>query len=449
MIHRVLCPPAQWFRPDATGVRAVLVLLALASLSSGCVPVGAPPPSPAPEVEAPAVPSIERGTLPPSAAAEGALLLRAASDSLEMGEFEGARRSAERVIQYYPSTPGSGEALRVLGRVSLELGFHEEAEDAALLYLDLLGSSHPRYPGGLLLLGQTLAPSGDSERTMDTLLSLPAGTPGAVTDPARVLLREALGGADRRTLGDLAEGVPTDHPMRSVLASEYAVSLSLLGETDSALEWARIALASTPGDRDEVLAQAVLSGDLEDILGRPVVLGAILPTSEVSPGLLQYSEWISEGILVAIEEFRSDLRRPIQLESMDDGGTPLGGINSVRDLEASGASALIGPLTRSVLAEAAAARTRGVPIISPSAFLPPEEADGVFSLSGPDPGGARMVARYAWDLGLERVVVLRPRTAESRVDAGAFLEEFQDLGGTIPREIVYRLRSHVFPAAVR
>jgi len=59
------------------------------------------------------------------------------------------------------------------------------------------------------------------------------------------------------------------------------------------------------------------------------------------------------------------------------------------------------------------------------------------SLSGPDPGGAETVARYAWDLGLESVVVLRPQTEEARIEAKAFLEAFESLSGSVPQEIVY------------
>jgi ABC-type branched-subunit amino acid transport system substrate-binding protein len=168
-----------------------------------------------------------------------------------------------------------------------------------------------------------------------------------------------------------------------------------------------------------------------------MVLGAILSRTGVSPLLLTYGEEVVEGIQVAVEEFQGELRRPIQLEILDDGGEPEGGRAAAQDLEALGAFGTVGPLIGDVLREAAAGRTTGMPIISPFASLSLEEASGVLSLSGPNPAGAEMVARYAWDLGLERVVVLRPRTEESRIEAAAFQEAFQSLSGGVPREIVY------------
>jgi ABC-type branched-subunit amino acid transport system substrate-binding protein len=358
-------------------------------------------------------------------------------DSLDLGNWEGAIRSAARVVEDFPDTPGSGEALRVLARASLQLGRYQEAADAAGRYEELLGMGHARFPEALLLHSLALDALGDRGRSLERLLSLPAGSPEPVVVPARELLRDLLQGSNLEQLGALAEASPVDHPLRGVLAAEYAVSLALMGEEEQAEVWAREVLAGTAGPQEEEVARAILADNLEEILGRPLVLGAILPLSEVSPSLLQYSEWISEGIQVAVEEARSQVRAPIRLDIVDSQGSLDVGSRSLQELEASDVLGIIGPLTRPVLAEVAGTRARDLPIISPSSFLPPEEASGVFSLSGPDPSGARMVARYAWDLGLERVVVLRPRTAESQVDSRAFLEAFEQVGGIVPREVVY------------
>jgi ABC-type branched-subunit amino acid transport system substrate-binding protein len=317
------------------------------------------------------------------------------------------------------------------------LELHEEAEEAAEAYEEILGPFHPRYPQALLLSAQTFAASGKGEVVLEKLLLLPPGSPPAAVEPASDLLRTLLEPLSSEELRNLAEAAPPDHPLLGVLAGAHAVSLSLRGEQEQAEEWARTALASSPAPREAELAQAVLDDDVGAVLGRPVILGAILPLTDASPGLLQYSEWINEGIQVAVEVARGEIRTPIQLEIADDEGRPLGGSRSLQELEALGALGVIGPLTRPALHEAASARTRDLPMISPAAFLPPEEASGVYSLSGPNPGGARMVARYARDLELERVVVLRPRTEESRIDAEAFLTAFEDAGGVVPQEVVY------------
>ena len=74
MIHRVLCPSRPGYRPGAFGVRAVLFALALGLGTIRCTPVGMP--SAEPEPTQPALPSIEEGTLPGNAAAEGERILQ-------------------------------------------------------------------------------------------------------------------------------------------------------------------------------------------------------------------------------------------------------------------------------------------------------------------------------------------------------------------------------------
>jgi len=152
---------------------------------------------------------------------------------------------------------------------------------------------------------------------------------------------------------------------------------------------------------------------------------------------MEYGEAVLEGIQVAVQEFQADIRRPIDLAIQDDEGDPAQAPGSLVSLEGSGAIGIIGPLTDDILAEVVQNRDRNVPIISPFASLPGEGIPGVLSLSGPDPGGARIVASYAWDLGLERVAVLRPETEEAMVSGRAFRETFEAQGGIVPREIVF------------
>jgi len=109
----------------------------------------------------------------------------------------------------------------------------------------------------------------------------------------------------------------------------------------------------------------------------------------------------------------------------------------MRSLEDFGAFGALGPLTQELLEEVAAARRDTLAILSPFAYMTPEEAPAVYSLSGPDPGGARLVARMAAELGLTTVAVVRPETQEARVNAQAFREEYEALGGLVPREIVF------------
>ena len=435
MIHRVQHPSRPEFRPGAFGVRAVLFALVLVLWVSNCTPVAMPTTDPTPAH--PSVPSIEEGTLSTSALAEADRLLQTAKDHLASGNYEEARSTAEGMVQLYPEAPGSGEALEISARAALGLGEAAAAVEAAGRFLALFDISHAVYPEAVLLLGQALAQTGEGQASLEHLVLLPPDAPGETLRPATALLRDVMAGVGTEELRQITQEIPPSHPFRSVLATELAVSLYLGGDQGEAERWAEVALSSVVEPRDEELSRGVLAGNLEELLGEPMILGAILPQSGVSPGLLEYGDWVVEGIQIAAEEYMAELRRPIHLEVLDHGGEAEGGRASVEELEELGSFGAVGPLTPELLSEAAAARKSGLPLISPFASIPLEEAPGVLALTGPDPGGAEVVARYAWDLGLERVVVLRPRTEEARVDTEAFQEAFGVLGGIIPREIVY------------
>jgi hypothetical protein len=435
MIHRAQSPSILEFRPGALGARAVLFALVLVSWAAACTPVGMPSTGPGPV--SPTIPSLEEGALPQSTAAEATRALQDARDHLASRRYGDARDAALDVIQRYPSASGSGEALEILARALLGLGDTAGAVAAADRYLALLEPSHPVYPGAVFFQGQALALDGNPGAALQSLLLIPPETSPATMGPATELLREVVGRVDTAELSRVAQEIDPSHPFRGVLATELAAALFLRGEKAEAEVWARAALAGGLEPREGELAQGVLDGNLEEILGQPMILGAILPRSGGSPLLMAYGEGVMEGIQVAVEEFRGELRRPIHLEVLDHGGEPQGGRAAVQSLEELRAFGAVGPLTPDILSAAATAREFGLPLISPFASLPMEDAPGVLSLSGPDPGGAEMVARYAWDLGLERVVVLRPRTEEARIEAGAFQEAFRTLGGSVPPEIVY------------
>jgi len=435
MIRRVFRPSRLEFRPGALGARAVLFALVLLPWAIACAPVALPSVEPGPV--SPSIPAIEEGNLPPGAAAEAAQTLRSARDHLSSGRNEEARDAALAVIQDYPGAAGSGEALEILAQAALGLGETTRAVEAATRFLALFGPSHPAHPGAVVLRGQTLAQAGNPRASFQNLLLISPEAPPGTMGEAMDLLREVIPQVGAAELRESAEAIVPSHPFRGVLATELAISLFLSGDRAEAEVWAEAALAATPEPREEELSRGVLDGNLEEILGQPINIGAILPRSGVSPLQMAYGEGILEGIQVAVEEFQVDLRRPIHLEILDHEGETQGGRSAVQRLEEIGTFGAVGPLTPEILSEAAAARETELPLVSPFASLPLEEASGVLSLSGPDPGGAEMVARYAWDLGVESVVVLRPQTEEARIEAKAFLESFQALGGFVPQEIVF------------
>lgn len=438
MIHWVLNPFQTGNRPGAKRVRAVLLSLSLGAffLLQGCIPMGSAGGSPEPA--GPPIPAIRDGDLSRSETRRGRELLRGARDSLAAGSSYGwVLEAAQAVIQDYPVMSGSGEAFGLLARAHFQLGSLAGAADAARAYADLLGPDHPFFPAAVSLQASALNQAGDGRGALRAFLTLPAESPDSILQDGKVLVRELVPLLPARDLGLLTEGLPVSSPFRGIMATEWAVSLYLRGEAQEALRWAQAALASSLDEREGKLARGVADGRLEEVLGRPLILGVVLPRSGVSPNLLQYGEWVYEGIQVALEEFQPRLPRPIQLEIVDDRGTPLGGRTAIRSLDSFGAMGALGFLAQDVLRAAAATRQGDFPIISPFSFLPPEEAQGIYSLSGPDPGGARELARAAWELELETVAIVRPATEEARMDALAFREEFEALGGIVPRDIVF------------
>lgn len=425
------------FCPGAGGARAFLFGIAIWSWTCviGCAPIGFQ--GSAPVQEPSAIPAVGEGIAAPSSVREAARLLDEARVSFTAGSFEEARAAALTVIREYPETPGSGEALEILARSALTLGFNDEAVESAERYVELLGQSHPLFPSIILLTSQARAAAGDRAGAAETLLRLPSGTPPSVAGPAGELLRESVGGMDTGALLMAAQDVPPSHPLRGVLLTELAVALHYAGDRAEAMRWAQEALAGPVEPREADLARALLDGRLEEALGDPLILGAILPRSGVSPSVLEYARALEEGIEVAVQEFQGSLRRSVRVELEDDGGLPGGGQASMGRLEEMGALGVIGPLVPEVLMAAASGRRTGVPIIAPGALPSAESAPGVFALSGPDVTGARALARHANAAGLRRVVVMRPRRDPARLEATAFREELEAAGGAISGEVLY------------
>jgi branched-chain amino acid transport system substrate-binding protein len=437
MIRRDAAFLAGRFRPGATGARAVLFLGAavLALPWGGCAPVGFERGEPAPEP--PRAPPLEGVGASAASAREANRLLEEARAALSTGAYEGARAAAREVIRDHPGAPGSGEALEILARSSLALGLSMEAAESAGRYSELLGPAHPLFPSGILLWGQSLAAAGDPGGASAVLLRLPPGSPPEVVEPARELFRQAAAGLDLRDLREAAQEVPEGHPLRGIVLTELAMALHFSGDEAGALARAREALAGPLDRREGELARAILDDRLEEALGRPLILGAILPRSGVPPSLVEYGTLLEEGIQVAVHEFQGDLRRSVRLEVEDDGGLPGTSMESIRKLEDLGAMGVIGLLTQEVLAGAVQGRERETLILSPSVAPGTGSEPGVLALVGPDVSGARALARYAKSAGLQRVVVMRPRSEGARAEASAFREELEAMGNSMGQEVLY------------
>ncbi len=436
MIHRVSSPSRPEFRPGAQCARAVLFALVLGPWAFACTPVGMPSAEPEPVVTT--IPSVEEGTLPPSSEEEARRILQEARDYLESGQPEQAVGRASVVIDRYPQSSGSGEALEILARASLAVEDFPAAANASERYLGLFGSTDQGYPEAALLAGEALAADGQPLIGLQALLSIPQGAPPEVQAQAIGLLRTLVPQITFSGLQELNLDSSMAPVFRGLLATELAVSLYLRGDKDEAVVWAERALEFGVQGEAAGFARGILDDNPEEVMGQPLVLGAILPQSGVSPGLMEYGEWVLEGIQIAVEEFQSELRRPIRLEVLDHEGLPSAARESVLRLEELGAVGSIAPFREDLLEEVASARSGSLPLVSPFASISDGAGTGVFSLSGPSPVSAEFVADYSWDLGLERIAILRPGDGGATSEAAAFSSAFEARGGSIVADIVYR-----------
>lgn len=182
---------------------------------------------------------------------------------------------------------------------------------------------------------------------------------------------------------------------------------------------------------------------------RPVI-GVILPTSG-SPRLREFAERIEQGVRVALRLHGGEIdgRAAVELTVLDDRGDPAVGPSLLRDLEASGALGVIGPLQEASLDLVAQGRSAPLVLISPTAPAVPEGASGVYSLAAAEPGAARALAAYAMDNGLNTAALLYPRNRDATFEAEAFREAYEALGGMVVGDLTYEPGTTSFEAQLR
>ena len=157
----------------------------------------------------------------------------------------------------------------------------------------------------------------------------------------------------------------------------------------------------------------------------PLRIGVIV-SSTGSAILRQYADLVLEGVRVGADA-ASTARRAVELVVRDDGGTAAGAARALRELEAQGVRAVVGPLTDDALAAAARARSRDdLVLISPTAVTDPDAVFNAYALNVVDTRGAAALGEYARRYA--RVGVLYARTASARAQARAFTDAFARSG---------------------
>jgi hypothetical protein len=427
--------PSKARTPVAPGLSIFAVLAVF-----GCVTVGAP----TGEAEADRVDSaIVAGSLPAARLAEADSLLALAQAALEQEAFELAEAISLEIEAAYGAAPGSAYALWIRARAARANGNLDESLEAARRFLIYLTDRDERIAAVTLLEGDVLRALGRTAEAVAAWLPAP-GEPVSDEVLARVEdYVEDLTESELRGLVESSEGL-----VAPVLA-EFAFRQYTLGADAAAEIYATRALESGATGRAQLLAQAVLAGDLSDFMVVPRI-GAILPTSG-SPRLREFATGIQEGIQVAFQMLGQPVgnRSAAELVIQDSGGDVVGARIAFSAIEASEVLGVIGPLQDGALSEIAGRVQGTLAVISPTSPAVPDGSTGVYSLSSADPGGARALARYAISSDLYTAVVVYPEGADGLYEARAFSEAFQSYGGLMLGEISYPSGATFFEEQLR
>ena len=425
--------PSKARTPVAPGLSIVAVIAVFGCATPG-EPIGE-----ASRVE----PAIAEGPLSPARQAEADSLLAQAQAALDQQAFELAEALSLEIEAEFGTAPGSVYALWIRARAAQANGNLEGAQEAARRFRTSLADGDDRIAEVTLLQGDVLQALGRTAEAVAAWLPAP-GEPVSEEALARVEDHvEELTHRELRRLVASAEGL-----VAPVLA-EFAFRQYTLGADAAAQAYATRALDSGATGRAQLLAQAVLAGDLSEFLVVPRI-GAILPTSG-SPSLRQFATGIQEGINVAFQMFgqpQGNLLAP-ELVVQDSGGDIIGARIAFSAIEVSGVLGVVGPLQEGALSEVADRVQGRLAVISPTSPVVPGGSTGVYSLGSADPGGAQALARYAISSDLYTAVVVYPESTDGLYEARAFSEAFQSEGGLMLAEISYPTGSTFFEEQLR
>ena len=404
----------------------------------------ATPGTPIVEAEAGRVePAIAGGPFPPAQRAEADSLLAQAQTALDQEAFELAEALSLEIEAEFGAAPGSAYALWIRARAAKANGNLEGAQEAARRFRTFLADGDERIAEVTLLEGDALQALGRTAEAVAAWLPAP-GEP--VSEEALARVEDYV---EELTESELRRLVASDEGLVAPVLAEFAFRQYTLGADAAAQAYATRALDSGATGRAQLLAQAVLAGDLSEFLVVPRI-GAILPTSG-SPSLRQFATGIQEGISVALQMFGQPQgnRVPPELVVQDSGGDIIGARIAFSAIEVSDVLGVIGPLQEGALSEVADRVQGRLAIISPTSPVVPDGSTGVYSLSSADPGGARALARYAISSDLYTAVVVYPENTDGLYEARAFSDVFQSEGGLILGEISYPTGSTFFEEQLR
>jgi hypothetical protein len=373
--------------------------------------------------------------------------LLSAEASFAARRFPEALRTAAVVIDRYPASSVSGDALLLSARAELELGEMERADSSAARYAALLEPTDPRATDARLL--QARAQQGNPAAQLDRLLLISATSSPAQLDSALVLARAAVDSVSPEELAQTLLANPAlDGPLGPIVAVRQAVNLLEQGDAASAIRLATTALGAgvPPPERD--VAEGILRGELPPDRRRITTfsIAAVLPQGG-PPGLAEFARLVAEGVEVAAATV---LGEPYQVTVVprDSRGDTMLVANLVAELESEGFAGAVGFLEDEMLLAAGSARQRALPIVSPTARSAALAGEGIYSLEGPDPEAATTVARYAASRAYQRVAIILPETQAAYEEANAFQAEAERLGVLVVGRYPYLPQATFFESQI-
>ncbi len=427
-------PPLRRHRCLGVSRRFPAAELAVILLVAGCAPVD-PPPPPEPERIVLGGPPIREGPFTQAEAVATAELLLEAERLLSDGRVPEALDRAAQVEANYPESPGSALALWVRARALRELEDWADAQTAAETYAGLLSAESPEY-GQAYLLRAELRRSGDLPGGIEAVFEIPAGAQEPELLGAEALATLWASGLATPELRDLIVEAPRHPRVLPVFITELAVRRYLSGDEAEARARAEEALALSPGPDVAERATNVLEGRIVEELEVAAVLGGILPIAG-SPAVSRLAEQINEGIEVALAVDEEEFSRPIRFLPIEDATDPEAIPGAVRMLEGERVAGLIGPLQEASLEAVVRSRGTLVPVVSPTARLVPQGAQGIFSLNGVDPNAGEALAQLVLSWGIREIVTLHTGSTEMEEEFGWFREAFVAGGGRVVRVLTY------------
>ena len=395
------------------------------------------------------------GPVSGSEEAEAAGLLRSAQGSLAANRYFEALRAASELIERFPSSSVSGQALLLSARAELGSGIMqggdaeaaamERARVAAERYVSLLAPGDPRGAEAYLIQAEAL--EDDPGGRLDRLLRIGASAPTEVVSRALPMAREAADVLDADQLEGALAGASAGARLAHVPRTRLAVYRLEDGDSLRASDLARVALEEGASGPDALVAEGVLRGELPVGRGRvtSATIATVLPVGG-SPSLADFARLVAEGVEVAVATAPGGIE--LQVLELDDEGDPQRTAELVAELEAEGVAGVIGFLEDLTLELAGLSRQRGVPLISPTARSAARAGEGVYSLGGPDPRAASEVAAYAAWRGHRRVAILHPSSPEAEEEANAFQAAAERHGIPVVARFTYEPGATSFEAQI-